>query len=236
MKRLFFILVVTILCLTMSNAFAYDHSIATDSSIYADVIIGELKKLDIVDVQRVKDEAEKIIEEKQKENALDPEYLGVWQERYFVDQFNDPTDEKYILGLFEGTFSNFATNNSPLTVKMLIYMEKGKPRIGIELYEYGDSKVKNSSSKQREYYFKVKDENGEIHQFVYGMWSERMSFLNLDLNTWAKDEQEVIDMLKTKKTLKFSFYDNDQFYSSKYRFDINDTTGFENALNWLLEQ
>ena len=193
MKRLFSIIAVAFLCFTMPVAFASDYSVSTDSSILADVLIEKMKELKIEDLQRVKDEVEKIIEKKQKDNVQNPEYLGVWEKKYFVDQFNDPTDEKYILGLFTGTFSNSAANNRELTVKMLIYIDNDNPRIGIELYEYGNSKVKNTYSKQREYYFKVKDENGEIHQFIYGMWSSRMSFLNKNLQTWAKDEQEVID-------------------------------------------
>ena len=42
-----------------------------------------------------------------------------WTEEYYVDEFNDPTDEKYIRGAFEGTFSNSATASSYLAVYFL---------------------------------------------------------------------------------------------------------------------
>ncbi len=208
-----------------------------DSELYADTIIQMLeeKNFEVADLIRIKEKAEQLAQKKQESNSIDPEYLGVWNEKYFVDSFGDPTDKKYILGLFDGKFSNSATTNSSLTVRMLISLNGNIPYIGLELYEYGDYKVKNTGSDATEYYFKVKDEDGEIHQFIYSMSKERMYFKDKKLRNWESDEQKVIDLLKTKKTLKFNFYDNNKFYSSTYQFNIDDTTGFENALRWLSE-
>lgn len=56
-----------------------------------------------------------------------------WQETIIVDEFGDPTGETVSYALFEGTFSNSATTNSELIVKVIDYGEA----ILFELYEYG---------------------------------------------------------------------------------------------------
>lgn len=74
--------------------------------------------------------------------------LGDWEIRHYVDEFNNPTNEKYITNkeLIVGTFSNSATNNSLLYVKFLIDNLDGL-RISIILYEYGRNQVKASYEK-----------------------------------------------------------------------------------------
>ena len=76
------------------------------------------------------------------------ENLGDWEIRYYVDEFNNPTDEKYITNkeLIVGTFSNSATNNSLLYARVLIDNLDGL-RISIMLYEYGRNQVKASYEK-----------------------------------------------------------------------------------------
>lgn len=72
--------------------------------------------------------------------------FGKWTVRYYVDAFNQPTDEWYIItkSTISGTFSNSATTNSNLGVEVLYDFEG---EITFFLYEYGRSQVKNSSSR-----------------------------------------------------------------------------------------
>lgn len=72
------------------------------------------------------------------------ENFGGWEIRYYVDEFDRPTDEMYITNKewIIGTFSNSATNDSLLKVKILIDNLDG-PRVSIMLYEYGSNQVKS---------------------------------------------------------------------------------------------
>lgn len=82
-----------------------------------------------------------------------------WIENYYVDEFNEPTDERYITNkeLIAGVFSNSATTDSDLLVQFAIDEEY----IGIFLYEYGRSLVKNSSSYNNDKYtITLRDESG----------------------------------------------------------------------------
>ena len=221
--------------LSMALLFSITYAEHYDDSNITEVLIERMQELDVEHLLMIKEEAERLIAIKQKENGQDPGYLGVWKEKYFVDEFNDPTDEKYVLGLFKGTFSNSVANNSELLVKMIISMNNGKPCIGIELYEYGSYLVKNTGSGKAEYIFSMKDENGEVYTFCYSMWSSRMFFENKGISKWVADEQIIIDLLKSNKTLKFSISDNNSYSRSTYRFTIEDSTGLENALKWLAE-
>lgn len=55
-----------------------------------------------------------------------------WETNFYVDDFGDPTEESYSRVFCQGTFSNSATSNSELTVKVL---DDGE-YITISLYEY----------------------------------------------------------------------------------------------------
>ena len=61
-----------------------------------------------------------------------------------MDEFNDPTAQKYITtkSMIYGTFSNTATNNSQLTAKILV----DSVDISFILYEYGKYQVKSGST------------------------------------------------------------------------------------------
>lgn len=74
----------------------------------------------------------------------------LWVQTYYVDNFNQPTDETFICNSTSlvGTFSNSATTNSILFADMLVDADN----IAFMLYEYGQSLVKNSSSQYDEQY------------------------------------------------------------------------------------
>lgn len=76
---------------------------------------------------------------------------GIWDVGYYVDDFQQPTDEWYITtsSQFTGTFSNSATTNSNLAVQVLVDHEND---ISFFLYEYGRSQVKNSSTQNEDAY------------------------------------------------------------------------------------
>ncbi len=74
---------------------------------------------------------------------------GLWSVNYYVDDFQQPTEEWYITNetSFTGTFSNSATTNSKLLVQVAVDEFEGEgKRVAFFLYEYGRNQVKNSST------------------------------------------------------------------------------------------
>ena len=102
--------------------------------------------------------AKKVEEEKRLANLNN---TGIWKIRYYVDNFGEPTKTKYITNEndIHGTFSNTATQNSKLDVRLLI---DNKNEISIKLYEYGNSLPVKGYSDIYDIY--VKDRNG--HEYV----------------------------------------------------------------------
>lgn len=89
---------------------------------------------------------------------------GIWETKFYVDDFNQPTDDWYIVNKtrFVGTFSNSATTDSALTVDMLADSEG---YVAFFLYEYGRNTVKNSSQNYvDEYDITMRTADGTEHK------------------------------------------------------------------------
>ena len=76
-----------------------------------------------------------VSEEKPVENNL-------WSMDYYVDEFNQKTNEWYVTNntLFLGKFNNSETSDSALTAQILV----DKDSVAIILYEYAKKQVKNA--------------------------------------------------------------------------------------------
>lgn len=81
-----------------------------------------------------------------------------WYIGNYVDDFDDPTGEKFIGFKTSGSFSNSATSNSNLNVKVLV----DNNDFGIELMEYSDNPVTYFYS---EPIIKVKSSYGNVTEF-----------------------------------------------------------------------
>lgn len=84
------------------------------------------------------------------ENGGEDNEKDDWIIKYYVDEFDTPTDEWYIVNseLWVGTFSDSATNNSELSAKVLV----DDRCISLALFEYSYWQVKNSSTRNMDYY------------------------------------------------------------------------------------
>lgn len=68
-----------------------------------------------------------------------------WELGYYVDEFGDPTTNPYVVGTFDGDFSNSFTQNSKMTA--LIYLDKKAPNyVSVRLFDYGYSRVNASDT------------------------------------------------------------------------------------------
>jgi len=113
-----------------------------------------------------------------------------WVQKYYVDDFNQPTTKGYITtsSFLEGVFSNSATTNSFLYAKLLI----DKDDFAIGLIEYGGHVVKNSSSRNSESYnITIRTANDSRMKVTGTMYpdSDRI-YIN------EKYEQTIVDALK----------------------------------------
>ena len=96
--------------------------------------------------------------------------FGAWYTGYYVDDFNQPTDEWFITEneYLVGTFSNSATTNAKLAANVMVDLEDS---IMIFLYEYGSHQVKNSSeSYVDEYNITMRLPDGTDHNITGTMY------------------------------------------------------------------
>lgn len=92
--------------------------------------------------------SEIISEEDSKEES-------VWSYESLTDEFGDENGERVITGIFDGNFSNSATDNSD--AKLQIFYTEGAPIFRI--FNYGNQSVKGENFLR----FKVKDGEGNVN-------------------------------------------------------------------------
>ena len=143
-----------------------------------------------------------------------------WSIDSFVDDFGDATNEKFIAQKTTGTFSNSATTNSFLGVKIIVT----KASAGVFLHEYdwsrsavyfiGGGKMSLKDSK-----------GGTLKLYVAGKWNNSGG-----IPLSKKDLKSLVKFLKAREgEIKVNMQDD---YSSDYNFTIN-TTGFDSLYSTL---
>lgn len=65
-----------------------------------------------------------------------------WELQYFVDDFGEKTKEGYIIDVCDGEFSNSATTNSFLSVRIIVTPDD----IRFDMYEYGSHFMKGEET------------------------------------------------------------------------------------------
>lgn len=144
--------------------------------------------------------------------------MGVWAMRYYVDDFDMPTDKAYIYNknYFTGTFSNSATTDSKLYAMILV----DKSDISIFLYEYGRSQVKNSSSRYADGYdviIRLSDgKKVEYEAYIYA-GGDRMYFEDKDYNS-------IVNILKSGEEIAIYIVEQERT-TTNYLFKV-DTSNF----------
>jgi len=141
---------------------------------------------------------------------------GVWQLKYFVDEFKEETDEGYILNSGVGTFSNSATTNAKLTVELLITDDL---RVQIFLNEYGSQPVKNFGRSGQNYKIKLAMDS-EKYVTSGTMYSDRISFT----------DKKIFEFLERDGKLKMYFVEESEYTSSSTYLVEFDVTNYSKAL------
>lgn len=149
--------------------------------------------------------------------------VNVWQTSFYVDEFNNPTDEAYVKNTtaFIGTFSNSATTNSELHARILIDADD----VAVKLWEYGWSEVNAYSTTY--YDIILLDDNGDKHYTTGTMYKngERIHFAD-----WT-----FVTLLQQNQKLKVYIEEDGKYgYNSAYLFEVkngNFNTVYSNFYN-----
>ncbi len=140
--------------------------------------------------------------------------FGIFTTGYYVDEFNQPTTDGFVVNetYIAGTFSNSATTDSLLYVKVLVDEED----ITFFLYEYGYHTVKNYSSRYvDEYDITMKTADGKKHNITGTIYcgSDRI-FVD------SKYETTVLNALKSGEKVSFYIVQSDS-PTNTYLFTVN---------------
>ena len=127
---------------------------------------------------------------------------NTWQIKYYVDEYNDYTNEKYITADFNGTMSNSIVANQNSDFKFLI----GTDYVDLKIWEYGSYPVTNNG---KSYNISIKDSVGENHYFTGYMSNDRIEFDDIGSNY-------VINCLKGTQNFKI-LIEEDTSYNSYLR-------------------
>ena len=162
----------------------------------------------------------------ESEDAEDPAEAKVWEQRFYVDEFDQPTDNPYITNMkyFEGTFSNSVTNNSPLYAAILVDAEG----IGIKLYEYKNSPVTGYRSKGQSFSINILPPDGgklTVHGMLYNN-SKSVYVVDSAVSNYRTD---LLNVLKGGGEIKISMQSDGDSYlftiPSSYDFkDLYEST------------
>jgi hypothetical protein len=184
-------------------------------------LILELKEIEhIINDRHSQREADDIEEKRKVADKID----DYWELGRFKDEFDNPMN-KYFLTTKEnilGTFSNSATENSPLRIKIIV---AGGKDISFQLYHY-NQKSPLKQYGQKNFYFQVEDKDKKIHKFTGSMWdNDRVSI--------QKNQSEKLHkLLSIGQPLKFFITKGDSSVD-QYKFLIKNSAGYTRLFNYL---
>lgn len=142
---------------------------------------------------------------------------GIWGIEYYKDQFGEQTRKAYMTNIspIRGVFSNTATENSPLGVKLIV---ESYNKIALILYEYNDSNP-------------VKDYDQQYIVYLKNNKDEKMGVIALNssdrLNFYEKDCLDIMKMFFKSSWVKFAIINRSRT-SSTYNFGF-ELEGFQNV-------
>lgn len=150
-----------------------------------------------------------------------------WEKKYFVDEFDRPTENAYLTASFDGKFSNSVTDNAALTAQLLV----SNDTVSIFLYEYGSDLVKSPYHKEYSNKVLILDDAGEKHQLTFYTYSgaNRMTTMT-DREYYHGYYEEFLELMQRNQSLSFSIT-NSMYPSNKYSFTIEDIGDFEEKYN-----
>lgn len=164
-------------------------------------------------------------------SSNDQDDKSLWQQKFYVDEFDEVTDESYLtcIDKLTGTFSNSAaTDRDGLNVHMIVDREY----VAFDIYTYNDSLVTNLYDQDKEYGIIMQDGAGSKYEFNGAMLSGGSR-----VYIYFEQYDNIIDMLKGNDgvgQIKIIITCTDRPLE-KYKFTIpeynNFTKEYENAFS-----
>lgn len=133
--------------------------------------------------------------------------FGDWITHSYVDKWGETTGDKYVTTKepITGQFSNTATNNSDLTVKLLV----DKDKISFFLYEYNNHQVKSSIDRRYNILYRV----GTKESRLTGTLSTDRIIVT------GQDCTKLITDLQSGNNIKF-IIEEQEYGASEYKFEV----------------
>ena len=213
MKKIVALLVAVLLLIPM---LAFSEATPTASS-YA-----FLDDMSLQELLALQDEVASRLAASKANNAINnPDDLGMWELRYYVDEFGNPTEQGYISNTkwIKGKFSNSAAEGSALNVKFLIDIDD----VAIQLYEYaGSNPVKAYNTTV--YDVSILASDGQKYTCQATEYSDRLYL-----------PRNVLDILGQNGETSFYIAETGSYANSTYIFTIDDTSYIGNAVTLLTE-
>lgn len=154
--------------------------------------------------------------------------FGNWHVQSYVDEFKMPTGQYFTITTAKGTFDNSAANDEFLGVQIRCELAKNGQDylIGFVLFEYGNHKVLNNSTRSiKTYNMVMLDSQGQKHYFIGEQAPQSTIIL-------PEDEKIVFDAFMKGGTVRFYIEDAERT-SNNYSFALEDVTGFDKAVEML---
>ena len=176
-------------------------------------------------------EEEKIKAEVEKKRLEELNSIGNWSKSFYVDDFGDETNEGFISQIVRGKFSNSATQNSRLRVKIYISNANVMENVPwFRLYEYdGRNPIKGVYS-QNGMKCRIKNQDNIISELpiTQGQGSDAFQISYIKKNIKMFEE-----LIANEGSANFVCID-DNTSSSKYMFKF-DFKGYNNILKQFSE-
>lgn len=162
-----------------------------------------------------------------KEQAdADRNKTGIWSLVYYTDEFGELTKDAIVwnTSLIKGKFSNSATQDSPLNIRIIV---DGPREVDIKLYEYaGNNPVK--AYRAEEYIVSIQDKDGERERLIATNRGDRLSF-------GPKHSTIVTKALSKGGTVKLNIVQTET-PTTQYSFVVSEAKFFDNAMRLLSEK
>jgi len=131
-----------------------------------------------------------------------------WEKKFYVDEFQDPTEESYRSEIFSGAFSNTATTNSTCLYKIVVTHDSWE----INVWEYGSHKARFDSAYST---FKIKTPSGEVYTLKAFFFSNSVSITNE--GGTKKSFKDINDIISVKGEYMVVFSEG-KYSKSSYKF------------------
>ena len=145
--------------------------------------------------------------------------LGIWKIGEYVDDFGEPTGEKFLYANVLGVFSNSATARDILGVKVNVFNDGS---IGLYYDEYNDGTYENEKIRNIKI---VNKEARKVYESLWDVWNPNDCLFDNDES--SPRESMTLEEVLTKEG-EYEFYINLK-YNTKYKFIIN-SNYLENAM------